>query len=84
MQVLEWVRAAIDSHLGRLLMSKTPSPHFERMQTALRVQVGACQQLLPLQGAADHIRCQAPLPAAHVAAATQYTVELLDLSIRSQ
>lgn len=41
----------------------------------LPLQVEACQQLLPLQGAIEHVRAGAPLPHAHVAASTMYTVE---------
>jgi len=45
----------------------------------LCTQVEACQQLLPLQGAIEHVRAGAPLPHAHVAASTMYTVEYVDL-----
>ncbi|KAF5843728.1 hypothetical protein DUNSADRAFT_8243 [Dunaliella salina] len=44
-------------------------------------QVESCQQLLPLQGAIEHVRAGAPLPHAHVAASTMYTVEYVDLGL---
>lgn len=47
------------------------------------VQVRAYKQLLPLAGAVEHVRSGAPLPAAHVAAASPYTVQYIDLGIRT-
>ncbi|KAG1654607.1 hypothetical protein FOA52_009533 [Chlamydomonas sp. UWO 241] len=81
-QVLEWLRVLLDAHLARLLMARQPHPALPALAGALRDQMGACQQLLPLLGTAEHIRHAAPLPHPHVAAATQYTVELLDLGTR--
>ena len=81
LQVVEWVRVLLDAHLARLLMAKVTPPCLEQLLKSLQLQVSASQRLLPLLGCAEHIRQQAKLPAAHVAAATQYTVELLDLSL---
>ncbi len=50
----------------------------------LLLQIVACQQLLPLAGATEHVRAGAPLPAAHVAAAAQYTVQYVDLNVRAR
>ena len=74
----------LDAHLTRLLMSKEPQPCLDRLLECLMQQISACQHLLPLLGCAEHIQQRAPLPAAHVAAATQYTVELLDLSVKAK
>ena len=62
-------------------MARETPACWERLLGCLQLQVMACQKLVPLLGCAEHIRQQAPLPAAHVAAATQYTVELLDLCV---
>jgi len=80
-QVLDWVRLIIDSHLPRLLVTKFPLASLLQLVSLSQRQVGLCQQLLPLVGAAEHVRSQAPLPAAHVAAAAQYTVQYIDLGI---
>jgi hypothetical protein len=37
--------------------------------------------VLGLRGALEHVRHGAPLPGAHLAVATQYVVELLDLRV---
>ena len=81
-QVLEWTRITIDAHLTRLLMSPTPLAAIEALEAALGGAVGAGQKMMILRGAAEHVQAQAPLPAAHMAVATQYTVELLDLRVR--
>jgi len=73
----------LDAHLNRLIMAKEPLPCLDRLLESLTQQITACQHLLPLLGCAEHIQQRAPLPAAHVAAATQYTVELLDLSVKA-
>ena len=78
-KVLEWVQVLLDSHLSRLLMANELPPAVGRLMTCIKTGVLTCQQLMPLLGATEHIRQRAPLPAAHVAAATQYTVELLSL-----
>ena len=82
-QVLEWVRATVDAHLARLMTSQRASASLASLQRALATQVEACQKLLPLQGAAEHMRSGATLPAAHMASAMQYTIELVDLTIRA-
>ena len=82
-QVLEWLRLTLDAHTARLLMSRGSVPAVPALERCLRQQLNGSQQLLPLLGTVEHIEQQAPLPAAHVAAATQYTVELLDLRIRT-
>ncbi len=46
---------------------------------ALGAQVKASQQLMPLAGAVEHVRAALPLPAAHVAAASQYTVQVISV-----
>lgn len=80
-QVLDWLRVVIDGHLPRLLMAKQPPAALQGLQMALKTKVEACQQLLPLQGAIEHVRAGAPLPHAHVAASTMYTVEYVDLGL---
>eukprot|EP00798_Chlamydomonas_sp_ICE-L_P011494 gene11494-34211_t len=81
LQVTNWIKSTVDAHLGRLLMASTPCPHLELISNRLGVQVPACEKLVALKGATDHVRSQAPLPAAHIAAATQYTVEVIDLRL---
>ncbi|MEW5303303.1 MAG: hypothetical protein WDW36_006008 [Sanguina aurantia] len=83
-QVLDWVKAIVDGHLARLLMTRSPLPHINKLQSTLSLQVKCTEQLSLLRGVMDHMMARAPLPRAHVAAAQQYTVEVLDLSIRAQ
>ncbi len=83
------MRATVDAHLARLMTSQQQrrqqraSASLAELQRALATQVEACQKLLPLQGAAEHMRSGAALPAAHMASAMQYTIELVDLTIRA-
>lgn len=61
-------------------MAPSPLPAVEQLEASLGSAVGAAHKLMLLRGAAEHVSAHAPLPAAHVAVATQYTVQLLDLS----
>ncbi|KAL6764098.1 hypothetical protein V8C86DRAFT_2482210 [Haematococcus lacustris] len=82
-QVLDLVKVTIDSHLPHLLMATKLPASLTRMAVATKQHVDGCKALLPLQGATEHIRSGAPLPAGHVAAATLYTVQYLDLGVRA-
>ncbi|GLC35957.1 hypothetical protein PLESTB_000523300 [Pleodorina starrii] len=81
-QVLEWTRMTMDSHLARLLMARAPLPALESLQAALTSAVEGSKRLIMLRGALEHVNTAAPLPAAHIAVATQYTAEVLDLRVR--
>ncbi|KXZ56405.1 hypothetical protein GPECTOR_1g360 [Gonium pectorale] len=81
-QVLEWTRMTIDSHLTRLLMARGPMPALEAIEAALARAVEGTRRLVTLRGALEHIQAAAPLPSAHIAVATQYTAEVLDLRVR--
>ncbi|EFJ44823.1 hypothetical protein VOLCADRAFT_106214 [Volvox carteri f. nagariensis] len=83
-QVLEWTRMTIDAHLTRLLMAKTPLPALESLEAALNKAVEGTRRLAMLRGALEHLSAAAPLPAAHIAVATQYTAEVLDLRGRKK
>lgn len=80
-QVLEWARALLDAQLARLAMQGDCTELLARMRGALRGYAEASAPLLSLRGAAEHLQRGAALPAAHVAAASAYTVELLDLRV---
>jgi hypothetical protein len=80
-QVLEWARALLDAQLARLAMRGDCTELLARMRGALRGYAEASAPLLSLRGAAEHLQRGAALPAAHVAAASAYTVELLDLRV---
>ncbi|GFR41391.1 hypothetical protein Agub_g2030, partial [Astrephomene gubernaculifera] len=81
-QILEWTRMTIDAHLTRLLMTRTPLPALESLERSLRGAVAGSRRLLELRGALEHMQAAAPLPGAHMAVATQYTAEVLDLRVR--
>ncbi|GIL72608.1 hypothetical protein Vretimale_4336 [Volvox reticuliferus] len=81
-QVLEWTRITIDAHLTRLLMARKSLPALESMETALNSAMEGNTKLIMLRGALEHVNSAAPLPAAHIAVATQYTAEVLDLRVR--
>lgn len=72
----------IDAHLTRLLMARTPLPALEQLEATLGAAVEGARRLALLKGALEHVAARAPLPAAHMAVATQYTAEVLDLRVR--
>jgi hypothetical protein len=81
--VLEWSKALLDSQLTRLAqLGARVEPLVERLAAAVSCQAAATSRLLPLKGVAEHMAANAPLPEAHVATASRYTVELLDLRVR--
>ncbi|KAG2499184.1 hypothetical protein HYH03_002765 [Edaphochlamys debaryana] len=81
-QVLEWARMTIDAHLARLLTSRTPLPALAALEASLAGALEGSRRLLLLRGALEHVVAGAALPAAHLAVATQYTAEVLDLRVR--
>lgn len=78
-QVLEWLRVVLDAHLPRLLMQQGLPQGLADAMGALKAQTSACAGLVGLAGATEHVRNGAPLPAAHIATATAYTVQLVEL-----
>jgi hypothetical protein len=81
-QVLDLLRAVMDAQLTPLaLLGERAAPELRRLQ---RTVVGAAARggaLAKLKGAAEHLAAGAPLPDAAIAAASNYTVELLDLRV---
>lgn len=82
--VLSWAAATLDAHFLTLATQpaaalKTLSGLQGRVTEDLRVT----EKVASLGGALTHIHRQAPLPTFSTAAAHTYSVELLDLRVRS-
>lgn len=62
-------------------MGAAAEPLIERLASAVGAHTSGSASLLSLKGIAEHMQSHAPLPEAHIAAATSYTVEMLDLRV---
>jgi hypothetical protein len=80
-QVVEWCKLLLDAQLTKLLMMPVAAPLLQQLQQLLRVEVAATSKLVALKGVTDTWASGAPLPAAAVAANSQYVLELLDLRV---
>jgi hypothetical protein len=83
-QVLDWLRALLDAHLAALAMMPAAAATLQELSDAVGGHAAAAARLVPLRGAAEHLIAGSALPAAATAAASSYTVELLDLRVRSR
>lgn len=72
----------IDAHLVKLLTARAPSPALQSLEAALAAALEGGGRLAALRGTLEHMAAAAPLPAAHMAVAAQYTAEVLDLRVR--
>jgi hypothetical protein len=80
-QVIEWCKLLLDAQLMKLMMMPAAAPLLQQLQQLLRAEVAATSKLVSLKGVADTWASGAPLPAAAVAAHSQYVLELLDLRV---
>lgn len=80
-QVVEWCKLLLDAQLTKLMLMPAAGPLLQQLQRLLRSEVSTTNKLVALKGAADHWAAGAPLPAAAVAANSQYVLELLDLRV---
>lgn len=81
-QVVEWCRLLLDAQLTKLMMMPAAAPLLQQMQQLLRAEVSTTSKLAALKGVTDTWATGAPLPAAAVAANSQYVLELLDLRVK--
>jgi hypothetical protein len=81
-QVVEWCKLLLDAQLTKLLMMPVAAPLLQQLQQRLRAEVAATSKLVALKGVTDTWASGAPLPAAAVAANSQYVLELLDLRVK--
>lgn len=56
-QVLDWIKAIVDGHLARLLMTRSSLPHIQKLQSTLSMQV-RISQVCVHKRQADHA-CEA-------------------------
>ena len=82
-QVLDWLRALLDAHLTKFAVMPAAAAPLRALADAVAGHAAAAARLAPLRGVAEHMLAGAPLPAAATAAASSYTVELLDLRVRT-
>jgi len=81
-QVLDLMRAVLDAQLTPLaLLGQSAAPALEALRRTVGGAAAAGASLARLKGAAEHLAAGAPLPDAAIAAASNYTVELLDLRV---
>lgn len=80
-QVVEWCKLLLDAQLMKLMMMPAAAPLLQQLQQLLKAEVAATSKLVSLKGVADTWATGAPLPAAAVAAHSQYVLELLDLRV---
>jgi hypothetical protein len=81
-QVVEWCKLLLDAQLTKLMMTPVAAPLLQQLQQLLRAEVTATSKLAALKGVTDTWAMGAPLPAAAVAANSQYVLELLDLRVK--
>jgi chemotaxis protein histidine kinase CheA len=81
-QLIEWCKLLLDAQLTKLMMMPAAAPLLQQLQHLLRSQAAATSKLLALKGVTDTWATGAPLPAAAVAANSQYVLELLDLRVK--
>jgi hypothetical protein len=81
-QVLDLLRAVLDAQLTPLaLLGEAAHPALQRLQRTVAGAAARGGAMAKLKGAAEHLAAGAPLPDAAIAAASNYTVELLDLRV---
>lgn len=83
-QVLDWLGALLDAHLAKLAMTPAAAAPLRQLAGCIGGHAAATARLVPLRGVAEHMLAGGELPAAAAAAASSYTVELLDLRVRTQ
>jgi hypothetical protein len=81
-QLMEWCKLLLDAQLTKLMMMPAAAPLLQQLQQLLRSQAASTSKLLALKGVTDTWATGAPLPAAAVAANSQYVLELLDLRVK--
>lgn len=80
-QVLEWSKLLLDAQLTKLMMMPAAGPLLQQLQQLMQAEVVCTSKLVALKGVTDTWMTGAPLPAAAVAAHSQYVLELLDLRV---
>jgi len=80
-QVLEWSKLLLDAQLTKLMMMPAAGPLLQQLQQLMQAEVVCTSKLVALKGVTDTWMMGAPLPAAAVAAHSQYVLELLDLRV---
>ncbi len=83
-QVLDWLRALLDAHLAKLAMMPAAAAPLRQLADRISGHAAATARLVPLRGVAEHMIGGGALPMVATAAASSYTVELLDLRVRSR
>lgn len=82
-QVLDWLRALLDAHLTKLAMMPAAAAPLQQLAGSVGGHAAATARLVPLRGVAEHMLLGRQLPTAAQAAASTYTVELLDLRVKT-
>ena len=80
--VLQWLAAALDAGMSRLMLRKDAAGVISALRAEVMPQIDALRRLAKVKGAVEHLQCGAPLPAPPTgAAAGRYTLEWLSLNV---